>query len=174
MANAIPRPPGQVREKCMCWCCSRHGQPSGGGPGRPRSPCPAARPGGAAPRVAALPHASKRSRAGIAPAGAARSEGKRARDTPGRGGPEGSRGARRDAPPSPLRWEWVFAERARGRQRRSRQRQRSDRSFPAGPERSRARVGSEAGPWGETHRGGPWCEEPEPKLFWQRQPKVLM
>lgn len=31
IANAVPGPPGQVREKGVCWCCSRHGQPSGGG-----------------------------------------------------------------------------------------------------------------------------------------------
>lgn len=65
-------------------------------------------------------------------------------------------------------------QREGGRQRRFRHRQRSERSFPAGAERSWARVGAEAGPWGETHRGGPGCEEPERILFWQRQPRMLM
>lgn len=66
-------------------------------------------------------------------------------------------------------WGWVACTEGR-----SRQRQRSPCSFPAGPEQSRARVGAEAGPWGETHRGGPGCEEPERILFWQRQPRMLM
>lgn len=106
IANTVPGSPGQVREKGVCWCCSSHGQPSGGGPAAAAvalSRCAAGRSSaescGSAPRFEAK-RGGRRPRRGR-PLG-----GETVRGTPGLAG--GSQGrARRGAPPSPLRWEWV-------------------------------------------------------------------
>ncbi|XP_059349957.1 collagen alpha-1(I) chain-like [Ammospiza nelsoni] len=109
---------------CAAEGCALVPQPSGGGAAVSRPRCAA---GGAARRAAHLPRAPGPSGAGTAPAGAARSEGRRRGGHPGPAG--GSRAVH----------AW---ERGTCTEGRSRQRQRSRCSFPAGPERSRARVGA--------------------------------